>query len=147
MTIRSSQSELDTVDLDIPLEKVCFIISRAREFDAKDVVADEGSGSNPIDDGDVDVLEDRGDDPAFEELTSLISDMSIDEQVDLVAIMWLGREDYTAKDWPSVRADAAGEHNDRTAAYLCGTPLLADHLSEGLSLLGYSCEEFEGYGT
>ena len=31
----------------------------------------------------------------------------------------------------------------RTAAYLLGMPLLGDFLEEGLSLLGYSCEEFE----
>jgi hypothetical protein len=29
------------------------------------------------------------------------------------------------------------------ADYLLGTPLLGDFLEEGLSMLGYSCEEFE----
>ncbi|MGA9084443.1 MAG: DUF3775 domain-containing protein [Pseudolabrys sp.] len=31
----------------------------------------------------------------------------------------------------------------QTATYLLGMPLLGDFLEEGLSLLGYSCEEFE----
>ena len=57
--------------------------------------------------------------------------------------MWLGREDYSAADWQSVREEAARAHNDRTAEYLIGTPLLGDFLEEGLSKLGYSCEEFE----
>jgi hypothetical protein len=42
-----------------------------------------------------------------------------------------------------IREEAARAHNKRTAAYLLGMPLLGDFLEEGLSLLGYSCEEFE----
>ena len=38
--------------------------------------------------------------------------------------------------------EAARLHNNRTAAYLLGKPMLADHLEEGLSQFGYSCEEF-----
>ena len=89
------------------------------------------------------MLEDHSDDPVVEELTSLINSLSEDEQIDLVALTWLGRDDYTATDWPEVRAEAARAHNKRTAEYLLGTPLLGDFLEEGLSLLGRSCEEFE----
>lgn len=89
------------------------------------------------------VLEDHEDDPVVEEITSFIDAMSEDEQIDLVALAWLGRDDYTAKDWQSVREDAARAHNERTAAYLLGIPLLGDFLEEGLSMLGYSCTEFE----
>ena len=69
--------------------------------------------------------------------------MSEDEQIDLVALAWLGRDDYSAVDWPEVRQEAASAHNRRTAQYLLGMPLLGDFLEEGLSMLGYSCEEFE----
>lgn len=69
--------------------------------------------------------------------------MSEDEQIDLVALTWLGRDDNSADDWPAVREEAALAHNDRTAEYLVGTPLSGDFLEEGLSMLGYSCEEFE----
>ena len=101
------------------------------------------SGSNPSDDKDVAVLEDHADDPVVEELTSLINSLSEDEQIDLVALTWLGRDDYTASDWAAVREEAARAHNERTAEYLLGTPLVGDFLQEGLSMLGYSCEEFE----
>jgi len=89
------------------------------------------------------VLEEHADDPVVEELTSLINSLSEDEQIDLVALMWLGRDDYSASDWSDVREEAARAHNERTAEYLIGTPLLGDFLEEGLSKLGYSCEEFE----
>jgi hypothetical protein len=129
--------------LTISPEKVCFIIMKAREFDAKDEVSEPNPGSNPADDMDLTVLEDHEDDPVVEELTSLIDSLSEDEQIDLVALAWLGRDDYSSDDWPAVREEAARAHNKRTAAYLLGTPMLGDFLEEGLSLLGRSCEEFE----
>lgn len=143
MTKQSSQTEADQIELNVPLEKVCFIIFKAREYDAKDVSTNSDEGSNPADDKDVSVLEDRSDDPVLQELVSLISSLSEDEQIDLVALMRLGREDYSADDWSDVRAEAADAHNERTAEYLCGTPLLADHLSNGLSTLDYSCADYE----
>ena len=100
-------------------------------------------GSNPSDDKEVSVLEDHQDDPVVEEITSLINSLSEDEQIDLVTLAWLGRDDYSASDWPAVREEAARAHNERTANYLLGTPLVGDFLEEGLSMLGYSCEEYE----
>lgn len=138
-----SSADESAATLTISPEKVCFIIIKAREFDAKDEVTEPDPGSNPSDDKDVSVLEDHGDDPVVEELTSLINALSEDEQVDLVALAWLGRGDYAASDWATVREEAARAHNERTASYLLGTPLVGDFLEEGLSMLGYSCEEFE----
>jgi len=129
--------------LTISPEKVAFIIIKAREFDAKDEVTEPDPGSNPSDDRDAAVLEDHKDDPVVEELTSLINSLSEDEQIDLVALTWLGRDDYTAEDWPAIREEAELAHNERTAEYLLGIPLLSDFLGEGLSMLGYSCQEFE----
>ena len=89
------------------------------------------------------MLEDHEDDPVVEELTSLINSLSEDEQIDLVALAWLGRDEFSASDWPAVREEAARARNQRTAEYLLGMPLVGDYLEEGLSMLGYSCEEFE----
>lgn len=129
--------------LEISLETVCFVAVKAREFDVKVAVTEPDPGSNPSDDRESSVLEDHADDPVVEELTSLIDSLSEDEQIDLVALAWLGRDDYGADDWPAVRKEAARAHNERTASYLLGMPLLADYLEEGLSLLGYSCQDFE----
>src|SRR5262249_34128965 len=124
-------------------EKVCFIIIKAREFDAKDEASEPDPGSNPADDADAAVLEDHEDDPVVEELTSFVGALSLDEQIDLVALAWLGRDDYDAHDWPAVREEAAEAHNERTASYLLGMPQLGDFLEEGLAVLGYSCEDYE----
>jgi len=139
--LETSAEDMET--LTISREKICFIIIKAREFDAKDSVTEPDPGSNPSDDGNAAILEDHDDDPVVEELTSFVNSLSEDEQIDLVALTWLGRDDYSVNDWATVRAEAASAHNNRTANYLLGTPLLADFLEEGLSILGYSCKEFE----
>jgi hypothetical protein len=128
--------------LSISPEKVCFFILKAREFDVKDVVTDPDSGSNPTDDAMLAVLEDHPDDPTEEELRSFISALTEDEQIDLVALTWLGRGDGTIDEWDDLRREAARLHNKRTAAYLLGKPMLADHLEEGLSQFGLSCEGY-----
>ena len=129
--------------LTISPETVGYIIIKAREFDAKDEASEPDPGSNPADDKETAVLEDHPDDPVVDELTALIDALSEDEQVDLVALAWLGRGDYTADDWTSVREDAARAHNRRTAGYLLGIPQLGDFLEEGLALLGYSFADLE----
>ena len=130
----------DLPDLSISAEKLCFIIAKAREFDVKDVVTDPDDSSNPTDDANLAVLEDHKDDPVVQELVAVINAMSVDEQVDLVALTWLGRGDGTVDEWGELRAEAARAHNRRTAGYLLGIPLLADYLDEAISQFGISCE-------
>jgi hypothetical protein len=129
--------------LTISPEKAFLIVAKARQFDAKDGVTDPESGSNGSDDGMRSVLEDRKGDPVRAELVSFIHDLNEDEQIDLVALTWLGRGDGGIENWDELRAEAARAHNKRTASYLLGMPLLSDHLEEALSIFGYSAEGFE----
>ena len=132
--------------LEIAPEKVAHVIIKAREFDAKDPVTEPDTGSNPTDDKMIAVLEDHGDDPVAEELTSFVSSLSEDEQIDLVALAWLGRDSNTIDDWQALRQEAARAHSSRTTHtvnYLLGMPLVSDYLEEGLSLFGLSCEDYE----
>ena len=129
--------------LTISSESVCFIIVKAREFDAQDVVTDPDSGSNAADDKMASVLEAHSDDLTQKEIVAFINALSDEEQADLVALLWLGRGDGTMEDWDDLRDEAQRQHNNRTAAYLLGEPLLSDHLEEGLSQFGFSCEDFE----
>ncbi len=131
----------DAPELSISEEKLCFIIAKAREFDAKDEVTDPDDSSNPSDDAMRSVLEDHKDDPVVQEIVSVIHDMSIDEQVDVVTLAWLGRGDGSLGDWSDLRAEAARAHNNRTASYLLGMPLLSDYLEEALSQFGIACDE------
>ena len=129
--------------LTIPLEKLAYIVTKAREFDAEVPPVDEDSGSNPSDDAERDVLESGANNPTFQELTDAIDSLSDWERVELLALTWLGRGDYTKEEWREVLEEAHRVHDERETQYLVGTPLLADYLEEALSQLGYSLEEFE----
>jgi len=62
----------------------------------------------------------------------------------LVALAWLGRgEDSNKDDWEDLVRLAYERHNDRTANYLLGMPMLADYLQEALQIFDVSCEDFE----
>ena len=63
-----------------------------------------------------DEIADHEDNPVVEEITSTINSLPADEQIDLAAFAWLGRDDYAAADWPAVRKEAARARNDRTAS-------------------------------
>ncbi len=125
----------------IALDKLSFIVSLAHEFDVK-AVPDEPDPESASDDDDIasSILEDRGDDPAEEELRTFIDELDEDEQIDLVALVWLGRGDGEASDWNTLRSAAEEAHNDRTADYLMGIPVLGDYLEEGMSAFGLSTE-------
>jgi hypothetical protein len=133
----------DEWDLSILPEQVCYIVIKAREFDAKDAALDEDDGSNATDDGMVSVLEDSDEDPVSEELTAFIDALSEDAQIDLVALAWLGRGDDDRSGWDDLRQEAEDQHNEHTSAYLLGLPLLADYLEEGLSQFGQSCADID----
>ena len=119
--------------LEINPEKVRQVISEARMFDAKEEISDPDSGSNPGDDGMVDILEDRADDAIIQELMEFIRSMDEDEQGELVALAWIGRGTYEPSQFDEAVAEAMRVHNNRTAEYLIGLPLLGDYLEEGLS--------------
>ncbi len=127
--------------LGISPEKVHFLILKAHEFDVKVDVVEPDPGSNASDENMLEVLEDYANDPVEEEITDLINSLNEDEQVNLVALTWLGRGTYGKEEWQSALRDAGDAHNEHTAEYLLGIPLLGDYLQEGLSLLGYSVDE------
>lgn len=130
---------------------VCEIIFKARQFQAKDPISmpgDEpttlsntGTPSNPTDDDALETLADTPDDLTYQEVQLAIKDLEPDQQIELVALMWLGRGDFELEEWETCRAEAEDGWTPRTAEYLLGTPMVADYLREGLSQLGYSCEE------
>ncbi len=128
--------------LAISLEKVAFLIIKAREFDVKVEAEDSEWASNSADDGMREVLED-GDDATQEELSGVIDSLDAEEKVNLVALTWLGRGDETKDGWEDLLKQAWDAHNDRTSDYLLGMPLLADYLEEGLAELGMSIGHVE----
>lgn len=129
-------------ELTISPEKVGFLIEKAREFDVKEIDTDPDSGSNPTDDEGIDVLEDKGGDPVVTELASFIGALNEDEQLDLVALTWLGRGEGALDEWDQLRGramEARREYRNpraETVRYLLGEPMLGDLLADGLDAFG-----------
>jgi hypothetical protein len=134
--------EPDEVELGIATDKVCHVIWKARQFDAKEADADPDSGSNASDDGMTDVLESKPDDPVYSELLSFIRALDLEEQINLVALSWVGRGTYETSEWRQALGTARAEHTNRTAEYLLGLPLLGDYLEEGLAAFDLNCSDF-----
>jgi hypothetical protein len=131
------------IELSISLEKLGFIIVKAREFDAKVEPVEPDPGSNAADDGEREILEDYADDPTYEELVDALDSLNEDEMAELVALTWLGRGDYDPGEWDEAVGEARETRLERATGYLVGTPNLADELEEGLARLGLSVEETE----
>jgi Protein of unknown function (DUF3775) len=128
----------------IPLERLAFIIAKAREFDAEvPVEPDAASGSDPPDDDERQVLLDTPDNPTEEELRGAIDGLGPLERQELLALTWLGRGDYDADSWPEALREARESTIASVTDYLVGTPLLGDYLEEGASALGLSLADFE----
>jgi hypothetical protein len=130
-------------ELDIGFDQLAFIVVKAREFDAKEGDSDPDSGSDPIDDGGIDILADGPDDPTEEELRGAISDLNDDEKVELLAIIWIGRGDFGPEQWDEAQAEARSRPLARAATYCLSLPLLSDYIETGLDALGVDISEFE----
>lgn len=134
--------------LGIAVDKVCDIIARARAFDSQITLGaddDEPGALEADDDIDEEEVLERAehyvDDPAYIELVDFIDSLNEDEQVNLVALAWIGRGDYSADELDAAREAAREAHNDHAGEYLLGIPLLSDYLEEALNLFGESCED------
>ena len=141
--VSDSAEPPEDVALTVSPADVVYLIARAKEFAVKDAVTEPDPASNPSDDGMAEMLEDHPEDPAEQQMAEFISNLGEDEQIDLVALAWLGRDDYAAEEWDDVRQQAVDAHNNKTARYLIGMPLLANYLEAGLTTLSFSVEELE----
>jgi hypothetical protein len=141
VAVEPIQDEQNDYPLTITLEKLCFLIVKAREFDAKMEPEVSDPGDNPTDDVDRMVLFDYPDDATVEEIQGFLEALNEDEIAEIVAMIWVGRGDYDVDEWENAVSAAMEDEDSRRLEALLAIPLLADYLEEGLSQLGYSCED------
>jgi hypothetical protein len=116
---------------DINPAKVCFIIELAREYQSEDVGV-EPDASNPSDDEQRIMLTDASDRPTRREFIGYLNDLDVDESAALVALAWIGRGDFDAKEWEEAVAQARERAVGPTWKYLIDMQLLPDYLEGGL---------------
>lgn len=76
-------------------------------------------------------------------LHGYIAGMNAEEQADLVALMWVGRESFSAGEWHEAVETAVMEKTAPTEDYLISEPLLADYLEDGMDAMGLDVAEEE----
>ena len=122
-------------------EIVCRLIELAQSFHAREQAGLPEEGGNAGDDWTQEMLADHGDNTSFQEFETIVKDLEPDQQQEVVALLWLGRGDYTFEEWDSIVKQAKELWTPETAQYLIDHPMLADELREGLELHGHGCEE------
>lgn len=141
--------------LDTDIETICWLIVKMREFEIEDALP-----ADPTDDDESlapdqpteteEIVAKAADsgyltrvqaDPIYDDVKRIIDDLNEDAQVELVALAWLGRGDYSGlQDWPEAVREARARHNDKTAEYLLGMPMGSEYIEGGLDQLGMSCD-------
>jgi len=100
------------------------------------VVTDEASNFTD-DDAPPESLQVESGDLSREELVEELRGLSPFEQAELVALMWVGREDAEIEEWDAAVDQAKERREIPTESYLLDHPLLAEYWLEGLTKLGY----------
>lgn len=132
----------------IELDKICFIILKARQLNVKEQpVIEDPVGSNLSDDNFQEILSGDVEDASEEELRSVIDDFNVDERIRLVALTWIGRGDFDRDEWEDALTQVVERRIADTASYLLEMPLLADYLEEGLASFELSCVGEEQIGA
>src|SRR4051812_27942418 len=126
-------------ELRISVEKICALIEAAREL-AGMVPSTAGDRTTTGDDSRLVTIEtDPDGDERRRETVEFIAGLNVEEQTDLLALIWLGRGDYEIDDWDEALAEAEARIAARDPDYMIGDSALPDYLGAGLEAFGMSC--------
>ena len=125
-----------------PIETLCRIILRAREYEAQ-VPTDYDGGEAPEnidgDDGEaLSVLDDQMNSGVEQELTAALDDLAEDQLTEVLAFCWVGQGTYEASEWDEALEEAANE--TKIIEELMDMPMLASVLEAGMAAFDITCE-------
>ena len=130
-----------------PLDTLCRIILRAREYEAQTPTDYEGNESaDNVDDADeetLSVLDDTLNDSVEEELKAVFEDLGEDQLAEVIAFCWVGQGTYDAGDWDEAIEEAqslVAGGTEGAIDELLEQPMLASVLDSGLAAFDLSCD-------
>jgi hypothetical protein len=129
-----------------PLETLCRIILRAREYEAQTVDFADNEDADDVDDeqeGALSVLEDDINTSVEDELRSVFEDLGEDQLAEVIAFCWVGQGTYEAADWDEAMEEAqsvVSDSVDEAIDELMDQPMLASVLDAGLAAFDLSCD-------
>ena len=130
-----------------PLDTLCRIILRAREYEAQTATDYDGNETadnvDDEDEGALSVLDDTINESVEEELTAAFEDLGEDQLAEVIAFCWVGQGTYEAGDWDEATTEAqdlVSGGTDGAIAELMDMPMLASVLESGLAAFDLSCD-------
>ena len=130
-----------------PLDTLCRIILRAREYEAQTATDYDGNETadtvDDEDEGTLSVLDDTINDSVEEELQAAFEDLGEDQLAEVIAFCWVGQGTYEAADWDEAMEEAqalVSEGAQGAIAELLDQPMLASVLESGLAAFDLSCD-------
>ena len=128
-------------ELRINPDKVCQFLQAAREVAAK-VPATTGDRTTNGDDSPLTFMEDYGaDDSVRQQMVEFVAGLNVEEQVDLLALIYLGRGDFDLVEWDDALAEARDRIDAGDARFMIGDRALPAYLGEALDAFGKSCPD------
>lgn len=135
--------KIDKISLNINTHIICFLILKAREFQAKEGVSFPEKIKDSENEYDwAQILADHQDDLTFLEVKKVISDLEPDQQIELLALMYIGRGDFEMTEWKKALKEAEDTIEPNLAEYLFAKPQLPEYYEHALEILGFNCEDF-----
>lgn len=123
--------------ININPEIIRFVINTAREFQTECDNVTQDDQVNPLEE-EFDISSNSSTEHTVNVFDVVINDLEPDQQQCIVALMWLGRGDFSIDEWPDAINEARDHWSNHTASYLISTPMVADYLAEGLAMHGYT---------
>jgi hypothetical protein len=113
------------------------LVLKLRAFMGKEENEVPDDASNPSDDElPASALQEEPGDLTREEVVEEIRGLSRLQQAELVALMWLGRDEGSPEDWDDLVRQAIERRETPTEHYLLAEPLLAEYWLDGMERLG-----------
>ena len=132
-------------ELRISSEKVCAFIEAAREVAGK-VASTSGDRTTTGDDSKLETIVDEPGQDLYEgderrrQMVEFVAGLNVEEQTDLLALIWLGRGDYDIAEWDDALEEAEARIAARDPDYMIGDAGLPEYLGGGLEAFGLSCD-------
>jgi hypothetical protein len=128
--------EIGMPELRISTTKIDDFIEAAREVAGK-VEPTTGDKTTTGDDSKLVSIEAYpGDDARREELRDFIAGLNVEEQIDLLALIFVGRGDYDIGEWRAAVREASARIERRDADYMIGDAALPEYLGTALDAVG-----------
>ena len=125
-----------------PLDTLCRIVLRAREYEAQVPTDFEGNeaAENADDEGGeiLSALDDTINTSVEEEIRAALDDLAEDQLAEVLAFCWIGQGTYDATDWDEAMEEAGQENG--AIDELIDMPMMASVLEAGMAAFELSCD-------